>query len=400
MGLLSLAQSFWGLIADVAVTLEFNNLLIPRGWIAHGWIDLAHARQALKAARRGDWEASDNSLVEAFTVDAIRFNLTARLRKLRIFKPREELALLALADYEAERFHACIPVTLSILDGMGKDEFGQNILRHGVQLASLGTSFLEIGPGLTQLLRLLCTSRNKTSTARLDIPYRHGILHGVDLGYANRVVAAKTWNALIGFAYFVERRAAALAAQKDPPPPPPPVLESLQRAAETRRYWTSVEARLSNWRPRKEADVLASIATGTLSTDAPETTVSRLLDAWLARKPGIIAQLSVNWKNEDQNYLAGLVRRNLRMTGKVDDVPPPDSYEIISTEDVTVSHCAVGLRLCWRDVCDVETQVRLSHFVDGRLHPWLDPKGSWLVVALWPLESAVLSYITSKRGDE
>lgn len=31
---------------------------------------------------------------------------------------------------------------------------------------------------------------------QIDMPYRHGIMHGMDLGYDNKIVAAKTWATL------------------------------------------------------------------------------------------------------------------------------------------------------------------------------------------------------------
>jgi hypothetical protein len=50
--------------------------------------------------------------------------------------------------------------------------------------------------GLALLAKTLCRSRNKTRTEEILIPYRHGIVHGTDLNYDNKIVAAKTWAAL------------------------------------------------------------------------------------------------------------------------------------------------------------------------------------------------------------
>lgn len=72
--------------------------------------------------------------------------------------------------------------------------------------------------GLTVLARIFQTGRRKQTTEPLTTPYRNGILHGVDLGYDNQMVATKTWAALFAI------RDWALKAEQDllaaPPEPP------------------------------------------------------------------------------------------------------------------------------------------------------------------------------------
>ena len=50
--------------------------------------------------------------------------------------------------------------------------------------------------GLNALNRIFQKMRQKTVTDEITIPFRHGIVHGMDLGYDNRMVAAKCWAAL------------------------------------------------------------------------------------------------------------------------------------------------------------------------------------------------------------
>ena len=44
--------------------------------------------------------------------------------------------------------------------------------------------------------RIFNTGRYSTVTDNITIPYKNGILHGMDLGYDNKTVAAKSWAAL------------------------------------------------------------------------------------------------------------------------------------------------------------------------------------------------------------
>ncbi len=50
--------------------------------------------------------------------------------------------------------------------------------------------------GLNELKTIFQTGRYATTTEQITVPYRNGIIHGMDLGYDNKTVAAKSWAAL------------------------------------------------------------------------------------------------------------------------------------------------------------------------------------------------------------
>jgi hypothetical protein len=207
------------LVHDIDMFIElqkdFNEMFASRGWVVHDWIDVRAAHRALSLAKAGDFAAADEVLVRAYTVESVRHGLQ-QMRNRRWFAKRHELALLALADFEAERFHASVPVVLLLIDGLGKDLTGAGFLRQGVRFAK-EDSFLEIGPGLTTLLSTMTASRGSTSTDTISVPHRHGIMHGVDLGYGNVLVAAKAWGALLA----IGAHASQLEDSRSVPAPPP-----------------------------------------------------------------------------------------------------------------------------------------------------------------------------------
>lgn len=45
--------------------------------------------------------------------------------------------------------------------------------------------------GLKALARIMGRGRNRTNEEIISVPYRNGILHGRDLAFDNKVVAAK-----------------------------------------------------------------------------------------------------------------------------------------------------------------------------------------------------------------
>lgn len=50
--------------------------------------------------------------------------------------------------------------------------------------------------GLQTIASLFSESRNKTNDEVITLPYRNGILHGRELAFDNKLVAAKVWATL------------------------------------------------------------------------------------------------------------------------------------------------------------------------------------------------------------
>jgi len=73
--------------------------------------------------------------------------------------------------------------------------------------------------GLNVLKGIFNTGRYSTITDQITIPYRNGILHGMDLGYDNKIVAAKVWAALFAAReWAMKAEQGLLEAQPDVPP--------------------------------------------------------------------------------------------------------------------------------------------------------------------------------------
>lgn len=393
-----LVDSFRAFLGLLSSAIEFNHWFIDRGWISHPWIDAEAEARAVEAARRQKWEQADNILADSYNPDRVRFLIDTQLSRLDSFKPRRGLAMLALEDYRAERYHACVPVTLLLLDGMGRDQTNQSVLRQGVRLVDTETSFLELGPGLTRLLRNFCESRPNTSVVPITIPHRHGILHGTDIEYANRIVAAKAWAVLLAFGAF-SRNEAVHKEPKLPREPPPSLVQSLLHAAERQQYWTDVSRKVDSWMPRSDEDVATLLQMGKPQPGTPEAVVAKILDGWCSNNAMAIAESMVNWHRDHITLQIRRVRQNLRMNPKGDGFPPPKSYTILSCVDDTVSSTEVHVRLQWDDMDDAEARLRIVYFVDGLQYPRVVPNGVWLAAQLWPLEALVITQLASRRPE-
>jgi hypothetical protein len=223
----------------------FNDLFADRGWIIYDYLSLEVVKKAVALARTEGIEAGEAQLVAYFTDDEISHQLR-RMQGVNAFRSRMRLAQRALEDHKAERFHASIPVVLALTDGLVSEisENQRGLFAEGVDLRAWD-SIAAHSKGLNTLARILQKTRRKTTTEPIDLPYRHGILHGRDLAYDNRLVATKAWAAL-----FAVRDWAGLAERDllDAPAPtaPPSIRDTLQRFRELQEE----KRQLAAWKPR------------------------------------------------------------------------------------------------------------------------------------------------------
>ena len=352
---------------------EFNSNFARRGWVLNNMISVPAARAALAAARTGDWPRADEILADAYSPSTVRLHIN-QMRGLRCFRDRVDLAQLACDDYEAGRYHACVPVTLALLDGMGQQLVGAGFFRQGARTDNSSESFLEIGPGFAQLLKLLGAPRRRTVVAPIDVPYRHGILHGIDLGYGNRVVAAKAWGAL-----FTAGSYAKDAENPAKEEVRPGLLESLRSYGASSKKNDAAHREIAAWRPRSAEEISRIASSQELVDGTPEHAVANLLGFWQVGNWGRLAGMSVDGRNNGIGRLAGRVRKNLG--------PAPSRFSITEIEDEAPAAGWVSADLSWSEGLSESVRLRVLYMAEGDVAVRGAAGGEWLVHSLWPLES-------------
>jgi hypothetical protein len=365
-------DEFLRLGEQILEVTEFNDVFASRGWIAHGKMNVEAALAAMSAARSKDWARADIILAESYSPGMVRA-LVARLGSLRCFRDRDRLARLAIDDYEAERYHACIPIVLALIDGMGQQATGAGLFRQGARFI-VPSSFIGLGDGLGALLKTILAPRKRTTTTSIEIPYRHGIVHGTDLAYDTRVVAAKTWSALFAAAEYAE------SVERPPKEPPHPgLMETLRGYADHRKSMGVLEQYLGRWTTRSKAELDRVIEMQVKTEGAPETAALDLIGAWQSKNFGAIAELSVDATKQDSKRVAGELRRILGL--------PPTSFRVVEIVDEAPALSSVNLILHWHDIVD-EVELRmLCCTKDGQPAPSGMPGANWRVSSLWPLEA-------------
>jgi hypothetical protein len=287
---------------------RFNALYARLGWVAYGALGQQVMIDAIAAGEAGDLSHGESLLMEHYTSDILDFQLT-RMSTLKYFYDRRELARLAKVDYLEGRFHACVPNVLMLIDGLATDasQSSRNFFSEGADLTAWD-SVEGHRTGLPALAALMGASRTRRCTDSLTIPFRNGILHGRDLGFANKLVAAKSWAALFALGEWARK---VSRGEKDPPAPAPKQtlreqLRELARKTESHQRW-------KDWRPRKAVvgpDIPAVGVPEDYKRGTPERVLVDYLTAWRGGKYGIMAKhISIGTIKVSEGKRAGEIRR-------------------------------------------------------------------------------------------
>ncbi|MFC6723132.1 hypothetical protein ACFQE1_01740 [Halobium palmae] len=228
---------------------RFNDLFASEGWICYDMMNLEVAKEAVETAERDGVEAGEEVLIEYYDAETVEQQLNW-MKEADAFMPRIELAQKALKDYAEERYHACVPVVLSIMDGIVIDAHWEarnqpTGLFYGDPDLQAWDSMTAHINGLERLKSVLTERRTDLETDEIRKPFRNGILHGRDLGYDNKIVAAKTWAALFAVREWV------LKAERDELDEPedqenPSLADAIRKRDENEKF----EKHDEEWEPR------------------------------------------------------------------------------------------------------------------------------------------------------
>lgn len=174
---------------------KFNNTFENTGWFITSSMSIDIVRESLSIANLKSIDEAEDFLANSINeVYLNRLFLTIKWRQ--VFDKRMRLFELVKVDYLEERYHGCIPLLLSLIDGL-VDELTKHvgIFSENVDVTAFD-SLSGHETGLQAISKILRSPRKKVNEDSITIPYRNGILHGKELSFDNKIVAAKCWHLL------------------------------------------------------------------------------------------------------------------------------------------------------------------------------------------------------------
>ena len=219
--------------------------------------------------------------------------------------------------------------------------------------------------------------RYETTIEQLTIPYRNGILHGMDLGYDNQIVAAKTWAALFAtreWALKAERGLLTAPPEESKKTPRETVLQKREIADDT--------ARLQECEPRDiqiGVDVPARGDPDTFDIGTPERKLAAYLSYWKAGNYGYMAKCLPRYIEPPTKRIPGLVRQEYATKRLI-------GFEFVEISDDTPAVTEIQTRLVYEEGGQqVEGTARFRLlYIDRDGHPAVrgKPGSAWAVLDL------------------
>lgn len=179
--------------ADVLTLPDrFNTAFRGLGWVTCGSMPTTAMEEAIAAQIAGRTDEAEDCLASIFDEPTLRF-LIMRSHRFHRAPERKEQLEEAKALFLDGRYLAATPLILMAADGLAYDVGGFSVFSDHADLTAFD-SIVGHETGLPALIQLIRTPRPKTTGAAISIPYRHGILHGRDSGYGNKIASAKAWH--------------------------------------------------------------------------------------------------------------------------------------------------------------------------------------------------------------
>jgi len=363
---------------------DFNSAFARKGWIAYESFSVPVMEKAVELFKKGDEKAAENEIMTYYSVNNIRMMIVGRGGAVEAYKPRKQLALYALNEYEAERYYSCVPLLLMIIDGLVNDISKEAGFFADKTDVTSWDSIVGHYTGLTQLKSIYNKSRKKTNTEEITMPYRHGILHGRDLNYNNISVATKCWGCL---AAVLDWGKDIANGKKVPPPPEKPktLSENLNELKDTisihqenKKNHKIFNEKLDKWKPRNiklDIEQMKNVSTASLSEYSPEKALIEFIELWKKSNYGFMANfICFDPKYEPKSNVIKTLRRIFDHKNILD-------YSIVSIEDKApiISHITLSMLIEHdKNKYSKEIEFRMIYEGDNVIHG--DKGGQWKLV--------------------
>lgn len=349
---------------------KFNNIFSGYGWLAHESMSLEVMKKAVDDYEAGNVAAAEQNLLDYYGADQVEGRVLFFLGLEELWVRRKFIDY-ALVEYKAGRYYSAIPLLLMVIDGAVNDATGRGF--HASGNMDVWDSLTTSDGAIYTIRDIFRKGRKTTCADPIYLPYRNGILHGMDLGYDNSVVAAKCWCFLFAVRDWLiskkseEQRKAIFEKETKVPS----IRELIDSLMETNQLKSAIEA----WRPRAiNEDYIADLNTSLVADNGlPEGVVLAFMSFWQRRNYGDMAKLFPAHIVGNPKSYAKEVRQQY---GSV----RVDAYSIISIVDTAPVATQVTVKI---EGSDNVWEFRMIREDDkGNVSPQTIPGGTWQIVWL------------------
>ncbi len=351
---------------------KYNAYFVEDGWMIHDSLDFGVLRKAVDTYETEGKDAAIELLLDYYGPDSIeeRVFFFATAEELQV---RRKFIDFALDDCKEGRYYSAIPLLLMTIDGAVNDAVGTGFHARGLDL-DLWDSLTVADGAIHSIKGIFQKSRKKTRTDTIHLPYRHGILHGMDLGYDNQVVAAKCWCSLFIVRDWIlarkseqERREHFEEETRVP---------SLKEIGETLTRNENLKQALNEWEPRPLPPEYVSSLTDSSAVDCrqPECAALAFLELWATSNYGDMAKLFWSRLVENPKQYAGTVRENYGWIAV-------EGFSLLRIVDEAPAITEVHASITSPDQKQREVTLRLIYEAEGQeALPRNIPGGTWKIV--------------------
>lgn len=366
---------------------DFNKFYASKGWCAYESMNMSLMSETTELARRGNIEKGENLLVEFYSKPNNIKYLLYPLRHKSGFTKRFEILENAYEDFKQERYYACIPVFLMIIDGVIDEVTKSNTGFFSSNFnANLWNSIVGHRSGLSTLAKTYAATRKKINTEPIFIPYRNGILHGKDINYGNEKVATKCLATIFAVSDWVTQYESNEHIEPKKKPTPS-LTEALKEISASIHNWIEHEKMMKKtksdieaWKPRN----FSAVKVGTLAVqdNTPEAKAKEFMNAVISgnynKIEGSIAKHDDKKSKGKRIHELKTQLSNLKFSGNPEIVSIRDCSPAISEVDLKVSvtfddkrssQITVTIRMIYQT-----NQIGYNAIVAG------NPNGKWYVV--------------------
>lgn len=175
---------------------KFNTYFSALGWCAFSKMPLEIIVKANKLYEENQVINAEKYLSQYFLNEELKNFFFKNFLYSNIFKVRIDQIREFIELHFNNRFISSIPLGLIIADGVINEYTKNKGLYANNNNFDIWNSIISEENGFSILIKTICKSRKKVNTTEIEIPYRHGIIHGQDINYNNPLVAGKTLNLL------------------------------------------------------------------------------------------------------------------------------------------------------------------------------------------------------------